>query len=167
MKKDSIKTLFFSELQDIYSAETQIVEALPDMVKAAESPELKDAFKKHLEETKEQVKRLEKIFKALEIKHPKEKCEAMEGLISEGADVIKEYDKSAVRDAALISKAQRIEHYEISVYGTLRTFARELELDDIAELLDLSLEEEAAADKKLTKIAEGGLLTAGINQRAH
>lgn len=168
VKKEGIQGLFVSELKDILSAEKQIIEALPKMVKAAESKELKEAFTNHLEETRAQVKRLEKIFSMLKMKAEiNENCEAMEGLIKEGEEAIKDYDMSAVRDANLISKAQRIEHYEISVYGTLRTFAKELGLDEAVDLLQETLDEEGAADKKLTKIAEGSLLHAGVNQKAN
>ena len=167
MKKENIKSLFISELKDILDAEKQIIKALPKMVEAAEAPELKDAFKNHLQETMEQVKRLQKIFSLLGIGESEEKCEAMHGLIEECQEAIKGYQKSALRDAALISKAQRIEHYEISVYGTLRTFAKELELSEAIKLLQDTLEEESNADKALTKIAEGGVISTGINHKAN
>lgn len=167
MKKDTLNKLFISELKDILSAEEQIVKALPDVIKAAQSSELKDALKKHLEETNVQVQRLEQIFSLLGISERGETCAAMEGLIRECSETINEYDKSPLRDAAIISKAQRIEHYEISVYGTLRTFAKILELDECVDLLKETLDEELNADKKLTKIAEGGLLTTGVNQQAN
>ncbi|MCE5318435.1 MAG: ferritin-like domain-containing protein [Parachlamydia sp.] len=165
--KNDIHNLFVDELQDMLSAENQIVQALPEYVKAAESSDLKDAFNHHLQETKNQVQRLEKIFKMLKIQPQGETCEAMEGLIKEAKEVLSNYSVSPVRDAAMISKAQRIEHYEISAYGTLRTFAKELDYGDIADLLKESENEEANADKKLTKIAEGGLLTSGINRKAN
>lgn len=168
VKKENIKDLLISELKDIFNAEQQIVEALPKMIKAAESPDLQEAFRNHLEETKEQVKRLRKIFSFLKINEKDvETCEAMEGLVKEGEEAIENHPKSALRDADLIGKAQRIEHYEISVYGTLRTFAKELGFDDIVDLLQESLDEEANADKKLTKLAEGSILTAGINTKAN
>jgi ferritin-like metal-binding protein YciE len=165
MKKD-MQNLFIEELEDMMSSEKQIIEALPEMVKAAESPDLKEAFKTHLEETKGQLQRLKQIFKILNKTPSEEVCQAMKGLIKEGQETIKNFERSAVRDAALISKAQRIEHYEIAAYGTLRTFAKELELDDAVDLLDETLDEESSADKKLTQLAEGGILTAGINQRS-
>ncbi len=166
MEKD-LKDLLIDELHDLLSAEEQIVEALPDMVKAAESPDLKNAFETHLKETKGQVQRLEKIFKLLKVERKEKFCKATKGLIEECKEVLKDFKtKSSVRDAALISKAQRIEHYEISAYGTVRTFASELDFDEVADLLHATLDEEANADKKLTKIAEGGLLSSGVNQQS-
>lgn len=167
MKQENLKNLFISELKDLMNAEEQIVKALPEMVKAAEDPQLKDAFKKHLEETKSHVARLKKIFGMVGISGKGEVCEAMKGLIQEGSEAIEGYPKSSTRDAALIGKAQRIEHYEISVYGTLRTFAKELNLDEVVDLLQDTLDEEANADKALTKIAEGGMLSSGVNQKAN
>lgn len=167
MKKD-LKDLLIDELHDLLSAEEQIVEALPEVAKASESPELKDAFESHLKETKGQVQRLEKIFKLLQIPKKEKHCKAMKGLIQECSEVLKDFKtKSPVRDAALISKAQRIEHYEIAAYGTVHEFARELDLDAVADLLDETLYEEGNADKKLTKIAKGGLFKLGINKQAH
>lgn len=166
MKKENLKNLFVSELKDVLSAEHQIVKALPDVIAAAEDDDLKEAFKNHLKETKEQVHRLEKIFKLLHLEPKEIFCEAMKGLVEECSDAIEQHEKSSTRDAALISKAQRIEHYEISVYGTLRTFAKELGLDQAVVLLQETLDEEAGADKKLTKIAEGGLLATGINRKS-
>ena len=163
----NLKDLLINELHDLFSAEEQIVQALPEMINAAESPELKKAFQSHLKETKGQMQRLEKIFKLLKIARKEKFCNATKGLIEECKEVLKDFKRqSSVRDAALISKVQRIEHYEISAYGTVRTFATELDLDEVADLLQATLEEEANADKKLTKIAEGGLLSSGVNQEA-
>lgn len=165
---NNMKELFMNELSDMLSAEEQILQAMPTMIKAADTPELKEALETHFQETKEQVKRLKKIFSMLKMKATdKEKCEAMQGLIEECSEVINAFEASALRDAALISKAQRIEHYEISAYGTLRTFAKELGLKEAASLLQESLNEEANADKTLTKIAEGSLLTSGVNTKAN
>jgi ferritin-like metal-binding protein YciE len=164
---EKLKNLLISELRDIYSAEQQIVEALPEAISAADNDELRKALDKHLNETRNQVKRLEKIFSMLNASAEGESCEAMEGLISEVKECIQKHEKGSLRDAALISKIQRIEHYEISVYGTMRTFAKELSLSDIKSLLQETLDEEGAADKALTKIAEGGLLTTGINRLAN
>ncbi len=167
-KKGNIKDLFVNELEDMYSSEQQIVKSLPNMIKAADSEDLKEAFQSHLEETQEQVERLNKIFEILDITPKSENCEAMQGLIQECSETIHEFPKSALRDAALISKAQRIEHYEISAYGTLRTFAKELELEDeVIDLLKETLQEESNADKTLTKIAEGSLMSTGVNRKAN
>jgi len=161
MKKD-LKYLLIEELHDILSSEEQIVEALPKVAKASESSALKSAFESHLKETKGQIERLEKVFKLLKIERKEKFCKATKGLIEECEEVLKDFKtKSLLRDAALISKAQRIEHYEISAYGTICTFAKELKLDDVADLLYETLKEERSADKKLTKIAESG--QSGIN----
>jgi ferritin-like metal-binding protein YciE len=167
MEKD-LQDLLIDELHDILSAEEQIIDALPAMVKAAASPELKTAFESHLKETKGQVKRLEKIFKLLKVQRKEKLCKAAKGLIQECKEVLKDFKtKSQIRDAALISKAQRIEHYEISAYGTMRTFAHEIEHDQVAALLQETLDEEENADKKLSKIAEGGMFRPGINAQAN
>jgi len=166
LKKDSLMSLFEEELLDMLDAEEQIVQALPNMIKSADSPELKDAFTTHLEETKNQVRRLEEICNMINLREKGETCEAMVGLIRECKRVINDFPKSFVRDAALISKAQRIEHYEISAYGTLKTFAKLLDIDDAIDLLEDNQEEEVNADELLTQIAEGSLLTTGINQKA-
>lgn len=166
-KKGNIRDLFIDELKDIYSAEEQIIKSLPSLIKAADSDDLKEALQTHLEETNKQVERLDKIFELLDVNAKGKKCEAMHGLILECSEAVNEFPKSALRDAAIISKAQRIEHYEISAYGTLRTFAKELDLEEIADLLKVTLDEESHADKTLTKIAEGTLLTSGVNRKAH
>lgn len=164
----NLKDLLIDELHDILSSEEQIVEALPEMVRASESPDLKKAFESHLKETKGQIQRLQKIFKLLKIEKKEKFCKATKGLIQECKEVLKDFKtKSPVRDAALISKAQRIEHYEISAYGTMRTFANKLDLNIVADLLQETLDEEGSADKKLTKIAEGGLFKSGINEQAN
>ena len=154
----NVKDLLVDELHDILSSEEQIIAALPGMAKASNSAELKKAFESHLKETKGQVKRLEKIFKILKEERKEKFCKGTKGLIQEGKDVLKEMKKSPARDAAIISKAQRIEHYEISAYGTARAFAQEIELENVATLLQETLDEEENADKKLTSISEGGLL---------
>lgn len=166
MARKEFFELFLDELKDIYDSENQIVKALPKMIEAASSQELKEAFEGHLEETKQQVRRLARIFEVLELDGEGESCEAMKGLIKEGEEVINRFPKSAIRDAGLIARAQRIEHYEIAVYGTLKTFAKEFDLDEVRNLLQISLDEEGGANKKLTKIAEGGLFTTGINAKA-
>ena len=166
MSREDFMDLFIDQLNDAYSAEVQIVKGLPKMIKASSSADLKAGLEQHLKETKNQVVRLEKIFKSLGEKIGNETCEAMEGLITECEQVIQEYPASPIRDAAIIAGAQKIEHYEIAAYGTLCTFAKELDLDDIQDLLGETLDEEKAADEKLTGVAEGGLLSAGVNQKA-
>ena len=166
MEKD-VKDLLIDELHDILSSEEQIIKALPEMAKAAQTPELKKAFETHLKETKGQVKRLDMIFKILKVKKQKKFCKGTKGLIDEGKEVLKDMKKkSLARDAALISKAQRIEHYEISAYGTARAFAQVLDLGNVADLLEATLIEEEGADIKLTGISVGGLLT-NIEKIAH
>jgi ferritin-like metal-binding protein YciE len=151
---DSIEKLLVEELKDLYSAESQITKALPKMAKAASSKELKGAFEHHLEETRGQIQRLDRIFTILE-KSPKGKtCEGMKGLIEEGAETIEEATQGAVRDTAMISAAQRVEHYEMAGYGSVRTYAEVLGHSEIAKLLQETLDEEKVADKKLTQIAK-------------
>jgi ferritin-like metal-binding protein YciE len=154
MKLDSLKKLYIEELRDLYSAENQLVKALPKMAKAASSPKLQNAFRAHLEQTKNQVTRLETIFEKLE-KSPKGKtCKAMQGLIEEGEELLKEDAAPEILDAALIAAAQRVEHYEIAGYGTVRTFARLLNDTEAARLLQETLDEEGQTDEKLTQLAE-------------
>lgn len=150
---DSLKELLIEELSDLMSAEKQLVAALPKMAKASNSETLKTAFKDHLEETKGHVSRLEEAFEQLGEKPKRKKCKAMEGLIEEGKEVIDEDGVAEVKDAALIGAAQRVEHYEIAAYGTARSLAETLSLSDIADLLQQTLDEEGAADKKLNDIA--------------
>ena len=153
MSVGSMDELFVDELKDLYSAEKQITRALPKLVKAATSAELKKAFESHLVETNGQVTRLEKAFEILG-KSPKGKtCVGMKGVLEEGSEVLEDTEKGEVRDAALISAAQRVEHYEMAGYGSARDFAKLLGQDEIAELLEETLEEEKAADKKLTSIS--------------
>lgn len=166
--KSSIKDLFASELHYILSAEEQILKALPAMITAAHSSELKEAFESHLQETREQVQRLKKIFRTLKIERKAKTCKAMKALLQECNEVLQIWEtKSSVRDSALISRVQRVEHFEISAYGTVRTLAAEIGLDKVSDLLQDTLDEEASADKKLTKLAKGGLITAGINRQAN
>jgi ferritin-like metal-binding protein YciE len=153
MKMESLRELYVEELKDLYSAETQITKALPKMAKAATSPTLKDAFESHLEETKEQIKRLDQIFTDLG-KSPKGKtCEGMKGLLKEGEELMEEGADPEVLDAGLISAAQRVEHYEMAGYGTVRTYAELLGENDAVSLLEMTLKEEKAADSKLSKAA--------------
>ena len=149
-----LQELLVDELKDLFNAENQIIKALPRMAKAASSPELKRAFEKHLVETRRQVTRLEQIGRALDVKLTGKKCKGMEGLIEEGKELLSEgLDESAV-DAGLIAAAQKVEHYEMAAYGTARTHARLLGHGKIAQLLQQTLDEEGATDKKLTMLAE-------------
>lgn len=159
--------LLIDELHDLQNSEEQIAEALPLIAAAAESSELKKAFEFCLKETKGQIQRLNEIFKLLGIEKKEKFCMGMKGLLQECKEVLKKYKtKSPLRDAALISKAQKIAHFEIAAYGTARTFAMEMDLDSVADLLQAILNEEEDADKNLTRIAEGGLLKPGINHFA-
>src|SRR3984893_1337264 len=152
-----MQDLFYEELEDLYDAEKQIVKALPKVAEAVASEELRNALEEHLEQTKEHVNRLEQVFTSIGREAKAKKCEGMKGLLEEGENVISELDKSPVRDAALIAAAQKVEHYEISGYGTLRTFAQLLGHDEAVELLEETLEEEKEADEKLTDIAESAI----------
>jgi len=154
MKLGSLHTLYVDQLKDLYNAETQLLKALPKMAQAASAAELRAAFEDHLQETKGQVERLEQIFKKLDASPKGKKCKAMEGLIEEGKEVMHQDAEPAVLDAGLIAAAQRVEHYEIAGYGCVRTYARLMGCDEAADLLQQTLDEEAAADKKLTELAE-------------
>jgi ferritin-like metal-binding protein YciE len=154
MAVETIEDLFLNELRDLYSAEKQITKALPKMVKAATAPELRDAFQNHLEQTKEHVERLEQIFEMLGKRGTGKTCEGMKGVIAEGAEVISDIEKGAVRDAGLISAAQRVEHYEMAGYGTVRSLARLLGKQSMVKLLEQTLEEEKETDETLTQLSE-------------
>ncbi len=151
---NSIDNLFIQELKDLYSVETQITKALPKLAKAASSPDLKSAFEHHLKETEGHVKRLDKVFKILGASPKGKTCEGMKGILAEGAEVLQETSAGDIRDVALISAAQRVEHYEIAGYGAVRSYAEQLDQQEIAALLEETLGEEKAADKKLTEIAQ-------------
>lgn len=153
MKMETLKQLYIEELRDLYSAESQIVKALPRMVGAATSTKLKEAFKSHLQETEEQVQRLEQIFAALGESPRGKTCEGMKGLLKEGAEFMDENAEPEIMDAGLISAAQRVEHYEMAGYGTVRTYAELLGDENAVELLEDTLKEEKAANSKLSKIA--------------
>jgi len=157
MALDNLHDLFVHELKDIYSAENQILKALPKMVKAANAADLEQAFQEHLKQTEEHVQRLEEIFRELEASPRGKKCAGMEGLLEEGKEVIKEDARDWVMDAALIGAAQRVEHYEIAAYGTARAHAEKLGMYQVANLLQQTLDEEGEADKKLTDIAESAV----------
>jgi ferritin-like metal-binding protein YciE len=156
---NSLQDLLVNQIEDLYDAENRLVEALPKIAEAAHSPELKNAFQSHLEETKSHVTRLEQVFQALGQSPKRETCQAMKGLISEGEEAIKAKGDPAVKDAALIAAAQRVEHYEMAGYGTARTLANQLAQDRSASLLQKTLEEEKAADRQLSAIAESSVNT--------
>jgi len=157
MEMETLRDLFLDELKDVYHAEGQLVKALNKMAKTAESDELKAAFQQHLEETKDHQERLTKVFELFDEKPKTKVCKAMQGIVEEGKEVMEEDMEPDVMDAALIASAQRAEHYEIAAYGTLVTWARTMEHDSAADLLQQNLDEEKAADEKLTDIAESGV----------
>lgn len=154
MALETMQDLFVEQLKDLYSAEKQLVQALPKMAKAATTPELAEAFTSHLAQTENHVSRLEQCLEQVNASGRGKKCKGMEGLIEEGKETIDEEGQDAVKDAGLIAAAQRVEHYEISAYGTARTMATMLGLDDLAELLEETLGEEEEADKLLSEIAQ-------------
>ena len=154
MRKDSLRQLYVDELKDLYSAETQLVKALPKMAKASSNAQLRQAFEEHLRQTSEQVSRLEQIFDMLDEKPTGKKCLGMEGLVKEGSETMQEKYGDAVMDAAIIGAAQRVEHYEIAGYGTARAFAELLGEDEHISLIEQTLEEEKQADEKLSQLAE-------------
>jgi ferritin-like metal-binding protein YciE len=162
MKLNNLNDLFVDQIRDLYNAERQIEKALPKMVSSASSPDLQQGFQTHLEQTKHQVDRLTQIFEELKLRPTGKACQGMEGIISEGEEFIKEKGiDPAVKDAALIASAQRVEHYEIAGYGTARTYAQKLGYTQAARLLEQTLQEERQTDEKLTQLAESG-----INQQA-
>jgi ferritin-like metal-binding protein YciE len=154
MKYSALKELYIDELRDIYNAETQLVKALPKMAKASTSDELRSGFESHLEQTKGHVQRLEEIFDALDEKPTGKKCAGMQGLVKEGEEIMDEDFEGQVMDAALISAAQRVEHYEIAAYGCVRSWAELLGESEAVSRLDKTLEEEKETDQKLTELSE-------------
>ena len=154
MRLDTLKTLYIDELRDLYNAENQLIKALPKMAKAASSEELQEAFEKHLEQTKTHVDRLEEVFEEIGEKPKGKTCRAMKGLIEEGSEILHEDREESVIDAGIIVAAQKVEHYEIAGYGSVRTFAQLLGKDRSAELLQTTLEEESEANELLNKLAE-------------
>ncbi len=166
MKLKNLEELYIDQLKDLYSAEKQLVQALPKMAKAANTPELQQGFETHLEETRNHVERLESIFSRLGSSSGRKKCKGMEGLIEEGKEAIELEGDPHVKDAALIAAAQRVEHYEIAGYGTVRTYAERLGFSQDSDLLQKTLDEEGETDKKLTSLAEGGRFGEGINEQA-
>jgi ferritin-like metal-binding protein YciE len=160
MEQNDLRELYVDELRDVYDAESQLVKALPDMAEAATSEQLRSGFEQHLEQTRVHVQRIEQIFNELGMKVKGKKCKGMQGLVNEGKKMIKEDFEGEVKDAGLISAAQRVEHYEIAAYGTLRTYANILGEQEAAALLEETLQEEKQTDQKLTELAES------INVRA-
>lgn len=166
MRFDSLTSALKYELQDLYNAELQLVEALPRMIQEVSLPALKDGLQNHLRETRNQIARLEQIFEMLNIQPSTEPCAAMKGLLREAAEIVNATGDPRVKDALIIGAAQRVEHYEMAGYGTARAFATNLGLDDVAEILQETLDEEGAADKALTSFAEDGWFSSGANTEA-
>jgi ferritin-like metal-binding protein YciE len=162
----SLKDVLEEQLEDLHSAESQLVQALPKMAQAANHDELRQAFEHHLEETRGHLVRVEEALGELGISHPTEECKAMKGLIAEGEELMQKDGDPTAKDAALIGAAQRVEHYEIAAYGTARQLAGDCGFDGIRDLMDQTLDEESQADSLLTKIATGGMFKAGVNQQA-
>jgi ferritin-like metal-binding protein YciE len=157
MKLDSLEPLFVEELRDIYNAENQLIKALPKMAKAASSEELKSAFEEHLGQTRGHVERLEEIFEELGKPAKGKTCKAMKGLIEEGSEMMEEEGEDSVLDAGIIAAAQKVEHYEIASYGTVRAWAEQLGKDNAVDLLQQTLDEESEANEKLTELAESAI----------
>jgi ferritin-like metal-binding protein YciE len=163
MELENLRTLFVHELKDIYSAEKQIIQALPKMIRGASSPELGTALEDHLEVTRQQAERLERIFQSLDQSNRiSKKCKGMEGLLEEGSELLKEDAEPEVLDAGIIAAAQKVEHYEIAGYGTLVTYARLLGETEAQQLLQQSLAEEKEADQKLSEVAETSVNVAAM-----
>jgi len=166
MALDDLNKLFEDELRDVYSAEKQLVKALPKMAKAATTPKLKAGFAKHLEQTKEQVARLERVFEMIGKPAKAKTCKAMEGLVEEASEILEENASPMVLDAALIAAAQKVEHYEIATYGTLVTWAQQLELKQVARVLAQTLTEEKETDEKLSQLAESEVNAAAESEQS-
>jgi ferritin-like metal-binding protein YciE len=162
MKPDSLEQLYLEQLRDLYDAEHQIIKALPEMIEAASSQELKDGLNEHLDVTKTQATRLEKIFADMGEKPKGEKCKGMQGVLAEGSDLVDKVEDPDLRDAAIIASAQRVEHYEMAGYGTARSFASLLEQEEASEVLQQILDEEKEADEKLTQLS--GEINAGAGK---
>lgn len=154
MAEKGLENLFFDTMRDMYYAERHILKNLPDMQKAAVSDELKEAFGTHIKETEGQIQRLEKVFGMIDRKPTSKRCEAIDGILSEGDEILEDYKDTVALDAGIISSAQAVEHYEITRYGTLRRWAKVLSIGDAYDLLTQSLEEESRTDELLTKIAD-------------
>ncbi len=162
---ESVHELLIEQMRDLYDAEKQLVKALPKLAKTASNEQLKEAFQEHMEQTRGHVQRLEQAFELLDQKAKSKPCEAMKGLVEEGKDTMEEDLGDALMDSAIIGAAQKVEHYEIAGYGTLKSWARSLGLDEVAELLEATLAEEKQADQKLTEVARDILIEAGASPR--
>ncbi|HWB84284.1 MAG TPA: ferritin-like domain-containing protein [Bryobacteraceae bacterium] len=154
MKLQSLHDLYINELYDLYNAEKQILKALPKMIDSASHSELRSGLSEHMEQTREHVRRLERIFQMHNVEIKDEKCEGIQGILEEGKDIIKHDENKNVLDAAIIAAAQKVEHYEMASYGSVRTWARQMGHQQAADLLQQTLNEEGEADKKLTTVAE-------------
>lgn len=163
-KANNLQELLIEELRDVYHAEQQLLKALPKMAKAAQSERLKEVFERHLEETEQQVERIERAFEALDEPAKAKTCKAMQGLIEEGKEMMEEHKDSAMGDAALIAAAQKIEHYEIATYGTICTWCDLLGLDEASDLLKETLDEEKTADETLTEVAESEINVEAVTE---
>ncbi len=166
MHLNTLRDLLVHELQDLYSAEEQIIEALPKMANNTQDTKLTGALEMHLEESRIQLDRLKEVATIMNESLTGKECVGMRGVIKEGEKVLEDEGNPAVKDAAIIAAAQKVEHYEIAGYSSAISWAKEMDLDDVADMLQESLDEEKSADKKLTSIAEGGLLAEGINEEA-
>ena len=166
MAQKNLEDLFYDTLKDIYYAERQILKALPKIARAAQSDKLKQAFQKHLEETQGQVERLQQVFESIGKRAQGKTCEAIQGIISEGEEIMEEFKSSPALDAGLISSAQAVEHYEITRYGTLAAWARQLGYKDAVKLLEATLKEEEATDGSLTQLAETAVNAAAEKKAA-
>jgi len=154
---EALKKLLQDELEDIYDAEHQLIKALPKMIERSSSPELQQALKQHVTVTQNQIKRLEQVFQTLGEKAKRKPCKGMAGIVAEGSEMLEEDLEESTKDAAIISAAQKVEHYEIASYGTVRTLAQTLGNNEVAELLEETLDEEKEADERLTQIAESAV----------
>jgi len=166
MEFRSLQDVYAEQLNDLRSAEQQLVEALPKMVRAASSEELREGFEEHLAQTRGHLERIDDLLATSGVARTGEVCVGMKGLIEEGTKIVEAAGEPMAKDAALIAAAQRVEHYEIAAYGTAATLANHLDLGEAADVLGQTLDEEETADKLLTKIATGGMFRSGVNQRA-
>jgi ferritin-like metal-binding protein YciE len=166
MRLETTEDVLIDQIADLQSAEDQLLQALPKMASAASNEDLRQAFQHHLDQTRGHAERLRRISSLIPSGVPAEECKGMKGLIEEGEEIVTAEGTPDAKDAALIAAAQRVEHYEIAAYGTARTLAKELDMDDASDLLEQTLDEEKTADELLNRIATGGLLRQGVNERA-